>query len=419
MVSRFPSIPSSNAIWIGDELYCRTPIALHIALCVLYKSGYEITDNRLESSFVRSGRTPEEMEQTGARIWHASLPRVAKCLSCNSHITSLGVAKHGNRCPVCAQVTHYHLVDGSEIRFRFANERYSLDAPHLRMKVKYWEGDEDGWLYLYPKTLGDGHYTTVKGSAGWEYLAAHEHAWEYVSRDGHVYLKLRYFKRGDGPIKSAITVDSSTGGYSNYSTVRLWQGREYSACPPLPARLPVLESFGLYEAWHWAPWAPSPGLHEKIVEAAGQPAYTDYYQQTPTPWNPGHFAIMRSYALHLTTLNISHWDAREPAFSSSGEEALVQVARFCSSRPSVRNGMYVPRGRLVPAKDSTVQQQRLAYRAWLRWSTFDDVDLDRLVRGYGNLSLTDGERVLVAGAPKTPDDEQWPLFTQLLDKLLG
>lgn len=138
------------------------------------------------------------------------------------------------------------------------------------------------------------------------------------------------------PYVGVINTVDILGHKHNFSIVKLYQGKEYSEY----GNLPVEESFSIYEAWHWAPLAPSPSLHEKIIHAAGMVSDAGYYHQDGSAAFYGiHLQRMRLYVEHFTTIPLDRWDAMIQRAPKSGPGMIKTLAAFCQGT-DVKNAVF-------------------------------------------------------------------------------
>lgn len=322
-----------DIVSVSGNLYVKTPEALERLLNELRDAGYTV-DNLREAKHREGRATVEQMEQNGWSLWYASIRsdiRRGKCQSCESYIELRGIRSHGHTCEVCGEVTYLDYVDGSRIRFEFLNEAYRgvMFAPQLHMTVQRWDTDE-GYLYLY-REFHEGGLSVVTGERAEQYLAENSELWEQVEEDGNALLKVRYpnpWRRDE----AAIEPYDSSGHYSNYREVKVWQGEEYREWD----RLPVPESMSIYEAWHWAPLPKSPTIHRDILSAAGQTDDKGWHYQDGRPWfREGHWREMSKFVHHFTELDGEAFDRAWPRFRSDGPGGIDDIARFCHESPVV------------------------------------------------------------------------------------
>jgi hypothetical protein len=323
-------VNSEDAIWISGDLYCKTPEALAIALEQCRTIGYEIQDNRLDGHSTREGRvTPKQMEKNGWSLWYASIDvRRGKCGSCGSYITTRGILAHGNKCEVCDAVTHRHIINGSTVRFRFVDDE--AFGPDIKMKV--FRYDPRGWLYLEPWPL-DGGFFTASGERGLEYLRQHADKWELVRKWKRELIKLRY-QNGLYIGDSVINMSEIWGHEYNATIVKVWDGQEYREWD----KLPIPESFSIYETWQWTPLEPSPTLHKRVLGAVHNTDDKGWHYQDGRPWfRRETFAEMGKFVRHFTTLDADAWDEQSQRFRLDGPGGIDDVAWFCHPEAEVEN----------------------------------------------------------------------------------
>lgn len=333
-------ISSEDVVWIGGDLYCKTPEVLAIALKQCRTIGYEIKDNRVDGFSVQRGEvTPEQMEQNGWSLWYASFDvRRGKCRSCGSYISLVGIMAHGHTCEVCGAVTYRNIIDGSTVRFYFLGEERGFFGPELNMEAKRWD-DENGWLYLkyefHPGGLG-----VFTGDKAKEYLARHKDKWELVQEDGQTLVKIHYASSLYVQEDDVIGVSQTWGHEQNADIVKVWDCKEYREWD----RLPIPESFSIYETWHWAPLEASPTLHKRVLHAVHNTDDKGWHYQDGRPWfSRESFAEMSKFVRHFTTLDADAWDERSQQFRLDGPGGIDDVAKFChpeaevEDRPNIGN----------------------------------------------------------------------------------
>jgi len=319
-----------GVVEIGGNLYLKSPEALELLLKTLEDYGYEIKECSRDER-----RPPREVqEQEGWYLWYASLgdsvlQRRGKCESCQSYIDVCGIRSHGHTCEVCGAVTYEKIIDGSVVRFKFLSEKNrGMFSPQLCMRAKRWDTKE-GYLYLYYEFLDRGSLGVVAGKEAQTYLSKNAESWEVVEEDDQKLLKVRYPQPWDRQV-AAIEPYDIWGSRSNHTIVKLFKGEEFSEW----GRLPVRESYSLYEAWHWSPLIPTPNLHERIIRAAGMVTDCGWYHHAV---REGNLRSMRRFVAHFTTLNLAEWDRMIARAPRSGPGMITAVAYFCHPEPQIKN----------------------------------------------------------------------------------
>lgn len=335
------TINSEDVVWIGGDLYCKTPEALTIALEQIRGIGYEVKDERSDGRSIKEGRvTVEQMELNGWSLWYASLDtRRGKCDFCGSYITTADIRAHGTTCTECGEVIYRKLIDGSTVRFSFVDDgERSMFSPELNMEVKRWDTD-GGWLYLKYGFLKGG-LGVVIGDKAEAYLAANPDKWELVEEDGEHLIKVRYFNDFYVNPESTISMMDTMGHESHARIVKVWEAVEYSEYE----RLPIPDSFSIYETWHWAPLDASPILHKKVLGAVHNHDDKGWHYQDGRPWfRLETFAEMGKFVRHFTTLDADAWDEQSQRFRLDGPGGIDDVAAFChpeaevEDRPNIGN----------------------------------------------------------------------------------
>lgn len=332
------TINSNDVVWVGGDLYCKTPEALKIAFEQINGIGYEIDNLRDSDSPSRENVTVEQMEQEGWSLWYAHLTdiRKGKCKSCDSLISTVGIQMHGHQCEVCGEVTYLDIIDGSLVKFRFNRDNGEVFGPVLRMKAKRYD-IEEGWLYLKKEFDEHGGFLVVSGEEAENYLALHADKWELVEENGEQLLKIRYVHRAllkeDGV--DVIEMHEVSGHYWNHSIVKVWDGVEHSE---YGSDFPLRESFGVYETWHWAPLEPSPTLHRRVLQAVHNTDDKGWHYQDGRPWfKRDTFQEMGKFVRHFTTLDADAWDVQSQLFRLDGPGGIDDVAEFCHLDAVVQN----------------------------------------------------------------------------------
>lgn len=339
-------IPTEDAVWIRDELYCKTPEGLQITLDTLRGLGYSLYDLRDPKgpySSIRDGvNTAEDLERRGRPLWFASLEnnRFGKCNDCHSYISMFGIHAHGHTCEVCGSVTYLEMQEGSLIKFRFKDDGRAWLDPDVQMKVKRWDVEE-GYLYLElagREDLTPYVFTTEETEA---YLGKHTDKWEAVEENGASLVKVRHQLRlplPDFDPESDLDVKDTWGHRINYRTVRLWEGKEYGEYDFDGVHFPVPDTIHLYEAWHWAPLEPSPTLNFRVIEAGGQVSNLRYFTDDRYhAWRREVFKPMGVFIRHFTTLDADAWDRESLSFRLDPYGAIIDVATFCDPDSIIMN----------------------------------------------------------------------------------
>jgi hypothetical protein len=244
-------IDSKDVSWLGEDLFCRTPESLELALTTLREKGYRVKDLRIDGYGIREGNTtPEEMEIAGDALWFADAnARMGKCGSCQELINTRGIERHGHKCEKCGEVTYYQLPKGATVQFEFNGDSRRIFSPQLLMRVIHWDLD-NGWLYLEPEVLKRNSTITVYGDKAVEYLNQHLDQWEMTEYEGQPAMKVRYYGSGtDKYADNEIHLHDDFGDYRNFKIVRVWEGKEY---PEYGKDFPVPDSVHIYELWHRA-----------------------------------------------------------------------------------------------------------------------------------------------------------------------
>lgn len=325
-------IPDLTTVEIPQcGLYAKSPEALAKLFKELGEMGYEIKDCSKGEIDHRPPRSVQEKE--GWYLWYASLREVVcerkgKCDSCGSYIDVRGIQTHKHKCEKCGAYTYLQYVDGSVVRFKFLNDENGKGAfePTLQMKVFDYD-DELGCLLVYPTPLNGNNFNDWNADNAMKVLERNKSKFKHVERNGKNFLAIHY-----NPYSIYIELDAVISMYDshghkwNHKIVKLYKGQEFSEWD----KLPVPESYAIYEAWHWSPLKPSRSLHEKIIHAAGMVSDCGYYYQDGrTAFYDVHLERMRLYVEHFTTIPIDKWDAMIRRAPKSGPGMIKTLAAFC------------------------------------------------------------------------------------------
>lgn len=347
-----------DVVWIGGDLYCKTRDALDAARRLLVEIGYEIENLRTDSHSVKEGRvTVEEMVRNGHSLWYARLPdlRKAKCGSCGGYVSIAGSRVHGRTCELCGAVIYREIIDGSTVRFRFADPgEQGMFSPELQMEAHRWDAEE-GWLYLKPGFLERGGLGVVSGEKAERYMALHACKWQVVTEeDGGAEIKLyklhyrRDIYRHDDDVIEMMDI---WGHDWNHTVVNVWDGVEY---PEYSSDMPVPESFSIYEAWHWAPLEPTPTLHQRLLGAIHNHDDKGWHYQDGRPWfSRRSWEQIGLFIRHFTTLDADEWDRQSRRFPLDGPGGIDAVAAFCHPLAAPENKPNV--GNLLVAMENVIQ----------------------------------------------------------------
>lgn len=321
-----------GVIEVGGDLYVKTQAALEILFDELRKVGYQIDNLREADHRKQDNISVETMEKDGWSLWFAKIDvRRGKCKSCNGLIDTRGILSHGHRCELCGEVTYYHIVDGSTVRFSFIQkDENESGMADIAMKAKRWD-TETGYLYFYPE-LFEGLW--LRGDQVKQYFEANKDKWEETIEEGQRLIRVKYPQPWDYDA-SAINPSDINGHYWNHKIVRVWDGKEYDEWL---SDFPLRETINIYEAWHWAPLKRSPRLHEKIIHAAGMVSDCGYYYQDGRPaFCDVHLERMRVFVEHFTELNLKKWDQMIQCADKSGPGMIRAIAGFCHNKAEVQN----------------------------------------------------------------------------------
>lgn len=342
-------------------LYAKTPESLKNLFVKLKELGYEIKDcTKDELGHDKS----EQIKEHCSYSWYITLsddvaqPK-GKCSYCGSYISLKGIRTHKHKCEACGKYTYLEFVRGSEISFCFVNDLSQERRCRSKIKMKIFGYDKklkSLLLYATPLDNNRGLFDVSSDDAK-SILKANSSQFRYLKPGfskgikRHIrklkatgkYTEADAFRLSKpnrpigvpliaipydpcSPYVGVIDTYEMTGHVTNYRSVKICKGREYSEWESLP----MPESYSVYEAWHWAPLKPSKGLHERIIHSAGM--VTDcgyYYQDGRTAFFDIHLYRMRLFVDNLTTLNIDKWDLMMKTADKSGPGMIKAIAAFC------------------------------------------------------------------------------------------
>jgi hypothetical protein len=379
-----------DVVSIGRDLYVKSPAALEKVLEKLRLIGYGVKDLRQSEDRTKRGISLEQQERGAWSLWYASLDdgadiRYGKCGSCHGYIPTLGIRSHDHRCPICNAVTYLHFVDGkTEVEFLFDGQPSQWVKIVLRAKRFDRENQH---LYLYREVPAELEYfrdamTTEQVEAA---LVEYTDKWEAVEEDGVQLIRVNYREMYYPEVRN-IEVYDTRGHFHNFSIVKLWGGKEYSEFD----RLPVPESFSIYETWRWPLLEPSPTLHERLFSAVHQVSRKDYWHQDGrAAFDPRMYLEMGKFILHFTTLDFVSWMQAAPYFRLDGPGGIEDVAHFCHPAPLVKDEPNI--GNTLDAIAGMMEGRRLSGQ-----------ELRAAARGAGTREFRDLASALIGSvAPET------------------
>jgi hypothetical protein len=312
---------------IGCGLYVKTRWALPALSQQLKADGYEIKDCGKDKHHPAPGSHYASLRENVC-------DRKGKCGSCGSYISTLGIQMHKHKCEVCGAYTYVKYCDGAIVRFTFINNERNAFEPSLKMKV-YDYDDSIKCLLLYPVPEDGNNFNDWGVDNAMKVLERNKDKFTHVERDGRDFLAIHYnaytvYVQPD----DVISMCDTQGHQWNHKIVKLYKGKEYSEWD----RLPIPESYMIYEAWRWAPLNASPTLHESILHAAGMVTDCGYYHQDgQREFYDLQLNRMRLFVQNFTTLDLAAWDRMIQRADKSGPGMIKAVARFCHSNPHIEN----------------------------------------------------------------------------------
>ncbi len=328
------TVENDDIVDIGGDLYVKNSKAMKRLHRELRYLGYQIDNLRHDKYRLDKGATPREMEKGGWSLWFAKLPNIRRgvCGSCGATISTLGIQSHGHKCERCGEVTYWEMVEGSVIRFVFLQkEGRGMWDPELKMKVHHWDTRE-GLLYLYPEAL-EGGLSTVTGDTARQYLGNNHEKWNVVTIDGQKIIVIKYPKqwRRDTAVIEPYEI---YGHQWNHKIVKIYKGKHYSDWD----RLPVPETFSIYETWHWDKLVASPTLHRRVLQAVHNTDDKGWHYQDGRPWfREGSWKGMAKFIRHFTALDADAFDRAWPRFRNDGPGGIDDLAHFCHPKAITRD----------------------------------------------------------------------------------
>ena len=321
----------------GSEMYCLTHRARDEVLARLRELGYRVDDLADgDDSSDDAARLKAITESRGARYYAHLDISTGKCGSCQQYISTTGIRSHGHTCEKCGAITSQEIVDGSTVIFSFRDDGPTeFWGPELQLTTKRWK---DNHIWCYTSGMrgkrGLGSHEMTPGEIE-EYLAKHHDKWRYETIDDEQFLVVFYeFRPRLTYPNQLIVMKDIWGGVSNYSIVRVYEGKEYSEY----RQLPVPDSLHIYDTQDWERLQPSPDLHERLFTAVRQVSDCDYYYQDGRDaFSPEMFERMGLYVKHFTTLDYEAWRRLIPRIPLDGPGAIMTIARFCHPQPRVQN----------------------------------------------------------------------------------
>lgn len=327
----------------AGNLYPKIPEIRDVLFGYLEEQGYKVKDCTVpepghEQYFDRPSLEVQQRE--GWYMYYASLrddvlKRVGKCDSCESYISPIGIQTHGHECECCGEATYDKFPKGSRIGFSL------LSLPETAIGVIFTEGGDAKEAPFDSENLRDASLIvesydpdTKEIYCYGELAEAEKEGLNYGSDVVETYRRLSDVAHVDRIIVNRSDIINVWGSRRNFRIVKLFEDEEYSELD----RLPVAESFSIYEPWHWAPLSPTPDLHNKILRASGLVEDKSWYHQDGRVGvYEGNIKSMRRFVDHFTTLNLSAWDQMILRAPRSGPGMIDVVAHFCHSSPRIVN----------------------------------------------------------------------------------
>lgn len=298
---------------VPGDFYAKSPVALKDLRKHLQDVGYDVKDS--SAGVVGLGERPPRkvQEQEGWALWFGKLSdkvfqRKAECGSCKSLIDILGVQTHGHKCQKCNQPTYLEWVNGGEISFSVVDDT----SPSFRRPnfvIHSYDKDKQSLnLYVDPadcsqrkdRRMRNFDLTPEQSKDLVPELTKKFPQTFKLQKIGGVKVLTVNHKDDHYVHEHGINTSHIEGSVQNYRIVKLFGGKEFKEWDSIP----IPETVSLYEAWHWAPLKPSPGLYEKIMSAARQVSRKDYYYQDGRPaFVKKQLDWMLKFVEHFTTLD--------------------------------------------------------------------------------------------------------------------
>lgn len=309
-------------------LYAKSPEALQALFTELKRRGYDIDDlsKRESGSFIADKNEP------GCSLWFAKLrddvrELKAKCNSCKSYIDRRGTGMHKHECECCGEFTYLKFTQGGTVTFSFIDDPERGSFSDITMSIHGYD-DETKCLLLEPEPISRwGQEVAPERSK--KVLERNQGNWQWQGAHIAVRYDTTSYRIND---KTDINIFDSTGEEKNVKTVQIYNGKEYGEYE----KLPIPDTYNIYEAWHWAPLKPSSRLHENIIHAAGMVSDKGYYYQDGrVGFYDIHLTRMRTFVEHCTTLDLRAWDSMIKRADKSGPGMIDAIAHFCHRNPRV------------------------------------------------------------------------------------
>lgn len=361
------SIPGVNdTIIITSHAFAKTEKAFEAAREKLLSLGYAIPDHAQESA------------KEGQDFEFYSLQDIsaAECGSCDSVISSRGVAAHNHKCECCGTPTCLDYVEDGAIRFRFIGKDEYIGNPITFKIIEFREPEEGDWneLVVHAAPILDRYENPAKNvyvSISPFDVNSEAEAQDILSRAG----KEGLYKRSliidpasgeDIPVlilkshKSRLLVQGSTfntheiyGRTTNYRMVKIYNGQKFSEWDksfPLPQSLHLSRKYADGKKHSLS----EDNIHEIIMQAAGQVSRADYYHQDGrAAFSKIVFERMSNFVEHFVDVPFKEW---QKFLKDLGKKTTEKnVSSLISGRSSYDYGFIMSARSAFSGKDAHLQ----------------------------------------------------------------
>lgn len=334
-----------GVVMIMNDLYPKSPEIHAQLLKYLDEQGYDVKDCTVpepghEKYFDRP--SPEIQKREGWYTGFASLKdnvlqNVAKCDACGGYVSKRGVLEDGHTCEKCGEVMFDELPKGSQAKFS-----YFFEPENEIRGIAFTEDGDAKEESIHPSLLAGGSLVvesydpkTKEVYCYGELSEVTKEGIDFGSSAENTYRRLASDNHIDRIVIRREDVEEIWGSKRNFREVKLFRGQEYD---DFMGKLPVPETFTIYQPWHWMPLQSSPTMHEKIIHAAGMVSSKDYYYQDGrAAFYDIHLARMRTFVKNFTNIDLARWDYMIRNAKKSGPGMIDAIAYFCDENPIIKD----------------------------------------------------------------------------------
>jgi hypothetical protein len=404
-------MPPSEAVYVANTLYLRTPAAFEAMLARAGAAGYALQE-------------PSRDDAGGAKGYMSlgDAVRKAVCGHCDATIPRAGAKAVAARCPECRKVIHWEIFEGSDLKLCFDKgedkEFGGRELVDVTLRIFAYD-EETGCLLVYPDVADDrlrapGEDASqhakdecarrqARAAAAWADPALggqfsrvtrdrefdpETDSWRKVAAPVQA-VAVPYPNRGDGRERNwSVTEAGRNGPRGRYDNVRFvcdFLGKRYGSDVFDRTALPAPDAFHLVKAYPELgyPLKRSPLLWRDVMRAGGSYDRLDFYIKRDGGYEPSEFTernwkAMLDFVEHMTEV--------------PREEFQETVARV--------SGMWGPRAFLEVAKALAPQghQGQDPVIQW-RYNGYGGDD------GYTKATLADAEAAVAAAEGKLRKSE--------------